>query len=155
MATEIEHKYLVKLELWKQIVPESSEIVKQGYLSSIPTSTIRVRTLGDKGFITIKGKSTGASRPEYEYEIPLSDAEELLGLFCSEVIEKVRHYVHYASNLWEVDEFHGLNSGLVVAEIELEHEDQQYEKPEWIDSDVTSDRRYSNSNLVQRPYSTW
>lgn len=155
MATEIEHKYLVKHELWKQIVPESSVVVKQGYLSSIPTSTIRVRTLGNKGFITIKGKSTGASRPEYEYEIPLTDAEELLGLFCPEVIEKVRHYVHYASNIWEVDEFQGLNSGLVVAEIELEREEQQYEKPEWIDSDVTSDRRYSNSNLVLRPYSTW
>lgn len=155
MATEIEHKYLVKYDLWKQVVPDESKAVKQGYLSSSPVSSVRVRVLGNQGFVTIKGKSTNASRLEYEYEIPLADAEEMLAKFCSQDIVKTRHYVQHGEHTWEVDEFHGLNSGLIVAEVELGHVDEQYELPEWIDVNVTSDKRYSNANLVLRPYSTW
>jgi adenylate cyclase len=155
MAIEIEHKYLVKPELWKRVIPDVSKAVKQGYLSASAVSSVRVRTMGDQGFITIKGKSAGATRFEYEYEIPLADAEEMLSKFCSEDIVKTRHYVQHGAHTWEVDEFHGLNTGLVVAEIELESADEQYELPEWIDRDVTSDKRYSNASLVLRPYSTW
>lgn len=155
MATEIEHKYLVKYDLWKQVVPDESKAVKQGYLSSSPVSSVRVRVLGDQGFVTIKGKSTNASRLEYEYEIPLADAEEMLAKFCSQDIVKTRHYVQHGEHTWEVDEFHGLNQGLIVAEIELGHVDEHYELPEWISANVTSDKKYSNANLVLRPFSTW
>lgn len=155
MAIEIEHKYLVHRELWQRVVPDVSKPVKQGYISFSPVSSVRVRILGDQGFITIKGKSTAAMRFEYEYEIPLADAEEMLSKFCSEDIVKTRHYVQHAGHTWEVDEFHGLNSGLIVAEIELSSQTEEYEKPEWIDREVTSDKRYSNASLVLRPFSTW
>lgn len=155
MPTEIEHKYLVKTELWKQIVPDDSKPVKQGYVAATPVSSVRVRVLGDKGFVTIKGKSTNASRLEYEYEIPVVEAEEMLVAFCSEDIIKTRHYVQHGSHTWEVDEFHGLNSGLFVAEIELSSVDEQYELPNWIDINVTADKRYTNANLVLKPFTTW
>lgn len=155
MPFEIEHKYLVNHDLWKQVVPDASKAVKQGYLSASAVSSVRVRVLGDQGFVTIKGKSTNASRLEYEYEIPLTDAEEMLAKFCSEDIVKTRHYVQHGPHTWEVDEFHGLNSGLIVAEIELNSVDEHYELPAWIDRDVTTDKRYSNARLVQQPFSTW
>lgn len=155
MIIEIEHKYLVKHELWKQIVPGKSVPIKQAYLSKDQSKTIRVRVAGEKGFITIKGKSVGASRPEYEYEIPLPEANELIEKFCSGVIEKTRHYVQHENKTWEVDVFDGLNKGLIVAEIELNSEDEIYSKPAWIDRDVTTDRRYANSNLIVNPFSTW
>jgi CYTH domain-containing protein len=155
MPTEIEHKYLVNHALWKQIVPDESKAVKQGYLSSSAVSSVRVRVLGDQGFVTIKGKSTNASRLEYEYEIPLAHAEEMLATFCSQDITKTRHYVQHGAHTWEVDEFHGPNAGLIVAEIELSSVDEQYELPEWIGENVTTDKRYSNANLVLRPFTTW
>jgi CYTH domain-containing protein len=155
MPTEIEHKYLVNHERWKQIVPDESKAVKQGYLSSSAVSSVRVRVLGDQGFVTIKGKSVNASRLEYEYEIPLAHAEEMLAKFCSQDIEKTRQYVKHGAHTWEVDEFHGLNSGLIVAEVELGSVDEQYELPEWVELNVTHDKRYSNANLVLRPFTTW
>lgn len=155
MIIEIEHKYLVKHELWKQIVPDKSVPIKQAYLSKDPEKTIRIRVAGEQGFITIKGKTVGAGRPEYEYEIPLEEASDLIGKFCNNLIEKTRHYVLYENKTWEVDVFEGLNTGLIVAEIELNSEDEQYEKPHWIDRDVTTDRKYANSNLVVNPYSNW
>lgn len=155
MPFEIEHKYLVKYDLWKQVVPDESKAVKQGYLSASPISSVRVRVMGDQGFVTIKGKSTNASRLEYEYEIPLADAEEMLAKFCSEDIVKTRHYVRHGNHTWEVDEFHGLNEGLIVAEIELSSTDEQYELPEWVGLNVTHDKRYSNARLVQQPFTTW
>lgn len=155
MPTEIEHKYLVKLDLWRKIIPDESKPVKQGYVSATPVSSVRVRVMGDKGFVTIKGKSTNASRLEYEYEIPLAEAEEMLSAFCSEDIIKTRHYVQHGSHTWEVDEFHGLNSGLIVAEIELSSTEEQYELPDWIDINVTADKRYTNANLVLKPFTTW
>lgn len=155
MATEIEHKYLVIPEAWKEIVPERSIDIKQGYLLTDPDKTIRVRTKGEHGYITIKGKSTGASRLEFEYEIPLADAVDLIARFCSNVIEKTRHLVIYESKVWEVDEFKGLNAGLMVAEIELTSEDERYALPRWAGKDVTEDVRYANSNLSIRPFTAW
>lgn len=155
MPTEIEHKYLVKKELWKLVIPDSSAEVKQGYLLTDPNKTIRVRTKGNKGFITIKGKSIGASRPEFEYEIPLSEAIELINGFSSNIIEKTRHYVTFENKLWEVDEFKGLNEGLIVAEIELTDENEKYSTPDWVGENVTEDQRYANSNLSIKPFTTW
>jgi len=155
MATEIEHKYLVNHQLWKDVTPKKSTYIKQGYLLSDPNKTIRVRTTNDKGFITIKGKTIGASRLEYEYEIPIQEANELLTKFCSQVIEKTRHYVDYENKLWEIDVFEGFNKGLIVAEIELTSEDEMYQKPNWIEKNVTADMRYSNSNLCANPFNTW
>jgi len=155
MAIEIEHKYLVKQDLWNRILPSKSVRIKQGYLSTEPGKSIRVRVLDQQGFITIKGASVGPKRLEYEYEIPVQDAEELLDGFCTKLVSKVRHYVQYDNHTWEVDVFDGPNLGLVIAEIELQSEDELYSKPEWIDEDITHDFRYSNSNLSLNPYSTW
>lgn len=155
MTTEIEHKYLVNKELWKKLVPDKSTEVKQAYLLTDPNVTIRVRTKGDKGYITIKGKTIGARRPEFEYEIPLADANEMIKNFATNVIEKTRHYITIDNKLWEVDEFKGLNEGLIVAEIELEHEDEKYSTPEWVEKNVTEDHKYANSNLFIKPFTTW
>lgn len=155
MPTEIEHKYLVDESLWKNITPGKSVQVRQAYLLTDPDKTIRVRTKGEKGFITIKGRTTGASRPEFEYEIPLDEANELISRFCSNLIEKTRHYVAHEGKLWEVDVFEGLNAGLIVAEIELGSEEELYAKPVWVGMNVTRDAKYANSNLTMKPYSTW
>lgn len=155
MPTETEHKYLVDKKLWKQIKSDNRVVIRQGYLSTDPDKTIRVRTSGEKGFITIKGKTVGATRPEFEYEIPLSEANQLINDFCKNIVEKTRHYVNYENKTWEVDVFEGLNSGLIVAEIELESEDELYARPDWVGLNVTTDNRYANSNLSVKPYSTW
>lgn len=155
MATEIEHKYLIKPELWKKVIPYERVDIRQGYLLTDPAKTLRVRTKGKTGYITIKGKTQGASRAEFEYEIPLADALELLTGFCSQVIEKTRHLVLYEGKTWEVDEFKGLNAGLIVAEIELSSEDENYDLPDWVDKNVTNDLRYANSNLSVKPFSSW
>lgn len=155
MPTEIEHKYLIHAERWKNVVPERSEEVKQAYLHSEPGKTIRVRTMGDKGFITIKGKTVNASRPEFEYEIPLGDANELIRNFTTNLIEKIRHFVMHENMLWEVDEFKGLNAGLWIAEIELSHENETYALPDWVNENVTGEKKYSNSRLAEKPFCKW
>ncbi len=155
MATEIEHKYLIIKEHWKVVVPDQSIRIRQGYLLTDPEKTIRVRTKGDKGYLTVKGKSSGSSRPEFEYEIPLADAEELLDKFCSSLVEKTRHLVLHDNKTWEVDEFFGLNEGLIVAEIELTHEKEVYLTPHWVGQNVTNNSQYANSNLSLRPFTTW
>ena len=155
MAMETEHKYLVNENDWKKIVPEKSLPVKQAYLFANKNKTIRLRQIGEKAFITIKGKTQGASRPEYEYEIPLADALEMIEQFCSKLIEKTRHYVKHKNKTWEVDVFEGLNKGLIIAEIELSSENEDYELPEWLGENVTTDHRYANSNLSQNPYTNW
>ncbi len=155
MAVEIEYKYLVKLDLWNEVSPAKSVRIIQGYISTEPSKSIRVRMLDQKGFITIKGMAERAKRLEYEYEIPGQDAKELLDSFCTKLVSKTRYYVQHENHTWEVDVFDGLNSGLVVAEIELQSEDEAYSKPEWLGEDVTHDFRYSNSNLSLNPYSTW
>lgn len=155
MIIEIEHKYSVHRQIWETIQPERSVKVNQAYLHSDISKTIRVRVMGNRGYITIKGKTNSASRPEYEYEIPVEEARELIANFAYNVIEKTRHYVTYAGNVWEVDEFYGANEGMLIAEIELKSEDQHYEIPEWIHENITSDRRYSNAYLAEHPYKTW
>jgi CYTH domain-containing protein len=120
-----------------------------------PNKTVRIRIADKQAFITIKGKSTGMSRSEYEYEIPVADAEELLNDFCGSVITKKRYEVRFAGKLWEVDEFLGDNKGLFVAEIELSSEIEAFELPDWISTEVTADKRYFNSSLSIKPYTTW
>jgi adenylate cyclase len=154
MGMEIERKFLVKGEAWKQ--QGRRELLRQGYLSSHPERTVRVRIAGDKALMTIKSKSVGASRGEWEYPLPMEDAAEFLDKLCEQpIIEKYRHRIDFAGFIWEVDEFLGVNAGLVVAEIELPSEEQQFEKPDWVGEEVTHEQRYYNSALVAHPFSTW
>ena len=154
MGIEIEKKFLLKGGEWKQLAVGIA--YRQGYLNSVKERTVRVRTINDKGFLTIKGVSVGATRLEYEYEIPLEDAQALLNELCEKpLIEKNRYKVDFGGFTWEIDEFFGQNDGLIVAEIELESEDQSFDKPQWVGEEVTGDSRYFNSNLIKNPYSQW
>ncbi len=154
MATEIERKYLVVGDAWRALGHGTA--YRQGYLSTVKERTVRVRTIGDKGFLTIKGITVGATRSEYEYKIPVADADEILDDLCEKpIIEKNRYKIPIGGVTWEVDEFFGVNDGLIVAEIELQSEDQSFQKPDWIGEEVTSDPRYFNANLIARPFSTW
>jgi len=152
---EIEKKFLVKGD-FRPFVSKSTRIV-QGYLSSVPERTVRVRIKGDKGFLTIKGigNVSGASRFEFEKEITVAEASELLNICEPGVIDKVRHLVKAAPYVFEVDEFHGENEGLTVAEIELPDENAAFTKPEWLGEEVTGDKRYYNSMLMKNPYTKW
>lgn len=155
MAQEIERKFLVSGD-FKPQVSRHTRIV-QGYLSSVPERTVRVRIKGEQGFLTIKGigSASGASRYEWEREIPLAEAEELLAICEPGVIDKTRHLVELAGKTFEVDEFHGDNQGLTVAEIELSTEDEAFERPVWLGQEVTGDARYYNSMLMKNPYKSW
>ena len=154
MAVEIERKFLVRNDDWRQGAVGTN--YRQGYLSIDPERTVRVRIAGDKGFLTIKGKTEGMSRSEFEYPIPLEEAAQLLDALCLRpMIEKIRYCVTYAGNLWEIDEFAGENEGLILAEIELATSDQQVELPPWAGEEVTSDARYYNASLSQIPYRDW
>jgi CYTH domain-containing protein len=153
MAEEIERKFLLKNDTWKAAA--SGTRFRQGYLSTVKERTVRVRLEGDRGFLTVKGISTGAVRKEYEYEIPVQEAGELLGLCEQPLIEKTRCRIEHKGLTWEVDEFEGKNRGLVLAEIELDSEDQEIELPCWIGREVTDDPRYFNANLVKNPFNTW
>ncbi len=154
MGVEIERKFLLRGEQWRHLA--AGVFYRQGYLSTQRQHTVRVRTAGKRGFLTIKGSATGLIRPEFEYEIPLEDAVVLLDTLCEKpLIEKKRYRVEYGGFTWEIDEFFGENSGLVVAEIELADEDQQFAVPPWIGREVTGDPRYFNSSLIHHPYSRW
>ena len=155
MATEIERKFLVNGDFKSAVT--GSQRITQGYLCSIPERTVRVRIKGDKGFITIKGigSASGASRYEWEKEIPVEEVNELLALCEPGVIDKTRYLVKSGAHTFEVDEFYGDNDGLTVAEVELSSEDEQFEKPEWLAEDVTGDVRYYNSMLMKTPFKTW
>ena len=154
MGVEIEKKFLLAGNDWKELAEGAS--YRQGYLSSVKERTVRVRTIRDKGFLTIKGISVGATRLEYEYEIPFEEANELLNELCEKpLIEKNRYKVNLGEHTWEIDEFFGENEGLVVAEIELESEKQQFIKPPWVGEEVTGDPRYFNSNLINNPFKQW
>jgi len=154
MGIEIERKFLVEGDAWRTL--GTSTLLRQGYLSTDAARTVRVRIDGDQAFLTIKGKSVGASRGEWEYPIPVAEAAELLDGLCQQpLVEKVRHRIAAGPHTWEVDEFLGANAGLVVAEIELASEDEAFDKPAWIGRDVTGDARYFNSRLISHPYSTW
>lgn len=155
MAQEIERKFLVKGE-FKKFAAKQTRIT-QGYLSSIPERTVRVRVKGDKGFITIKGigNAGGASRYEWEKEIPIAEVNELLKICEPGVIDKTRYNVPIGKFTFEVDEFYGENEGLVVAEVELKSESDVFEKPEWLGSEVTGDVKYYNSMLMKNPFTKW
>jgi adenylate cyclase len=154
VGVEIERKFLLAGDGWRAL--GQPVLLRQGYLSSDPERVVRVRVEGDQSYITIKGRSSGATRGEWEYPIPLADANELLERLCQQpIVEKYRSKIEFAGNVWEVDEFVGVNQGLVLAEIELQAEDQAFDKPDWIGADVTDDKRYYNSNLVRHPYSSW
>lgn len=154
MPKEIERKFLVLDDSYKKLT--RGVLYKQGYLNSLPDRTVRVRVFDQKGFITVKGKAKGLTRLEYEYGIPYNDAVEMIELLCEKpVIEKLRFKLEANGSTWEVDEFLGDNEGLVIAEIELESEEQEFEKPSWVGEEVTMYSKYSNSNLVKAPYKTW
>jgi adenylate cyclase len=155
MANEIERKFLVKGD-FKKFASKATRIV-QGYLSSVPERTVRVRIKGDKGFITIKGigNTSGATRYEWEKEIPINEVEELLKICEPGVIDKTRYLVKVGDHTFEVDEFYGENNGLVLAEIELSSESEKFEKPEWLGEEVTGDTRFYNSMLMKNPYTKW
>ncbi|MDT0643623.1 CYTH domain-containing protein [Zunongwangia sp. F363] len=153
---EIERKFLVVSEAFKNQAEKKEKIV-QAYLNSHPERTVRVRTKGEKAYITIKGKSSenGLSRFEWEKEIAIQDAENLLKLAEPEPIEKLRYEVKIGQHTFEVDEFSGSNKGLIVAEVELNSEDEKFEKPEWLGKEVTGNKRYYNSLLSKNPYKNW
>ena len=153
MAEEIERKFLLKNDTWKTAA--SGTRFRQGYLSTVKERTVRVRLEGDRGFLTVKGLSTGAVRKEYEYEIPVQEAGALLNLCEQPLIEKTRYRIENKGLTWEVDEFEGKNRGLILAEIELDSEDQEIELPCWIGREVTDDPKYFNANLVKNPFNTW
>ncbi len=154
MGKEIERKFLVKSDEWKALA--KGKYYRQGYLSTVKERVVRVRTIDDKGFLTIKGLTIGVSRSEFEYSIPAEDANIMLDNLCEKpIIEKYRAKVEYGGLIWEIDEFHGENEGLTVAEVELKDENQQIELPSWIGEEVSGDPRYFNSNLIANPYTKW
>lgn len=152
MQIEIERKFLVKGEGWKK---SEGVFFCQGYLNRDKERTVRVRVAGDKAFLTIKGLTRGISRSEFEYEIPVDHASEMLKICDGPLIEKIRYTLDYQGFLWEIDEFLGENKGLVIAEIELESQGQEFEKPDWVGDEVTDDAKYFNSNLAVFPFSRW
>ena len=155
MATEIEKKFLVRGEFMTDVT-DATDII-QGYLVRKPERTVRVRIRGDKGYITVKGQTgeSGMERFEWEYEIPVEDARDLLRLCEPYAVLKTRHLVPFKGHIFEVDVFHAENEGLVMAEIELDSSDEEFEKPEWLGEEVTSDPRYYNSYLSVKPYGIW
>lgn len=153
MAVEIERKFLVANEAWREQISSSTRIA-QGYLCTDPERTVRVRTKGEAAFLTIKGKNAGISRTEFEYAIPVADALAMLEL-CPNVLDKTRHLVEIDGHTFEIDEFHGANAGLIVAELELATEESTYPQPVWLGAEVSGDARYYNSALSTTPFSQW
>ena len=155
MAKEIEHKFTVKSDKYKSLATPT--LYRQGYIPTTNGMTVRVRIAGEKGFVTFKDKTIGMSRNEFEYEIPVAEACQMLVTLCDKPqIEKYRYVIPAEQGLkWEVDEFLGDNAGLVVAEIEVPAEDTKFSLPEWIDNEVTGDKKYNNSQLCKKPYKEW
>jgi CYTH domain-containing protein len=154
MGQEIERKFLVNGDAWRSLGKATR--YRQGYLSTVKERTVRVRTVADKAYLTIKGVSRGITRVEFEYEIPGEDAAALLAGLCERpLIEKDRYKIPYGGHIWEVDEFFGDNDGLILAEVEVKSADQVVEKPEWVGREVSDDPRYFNANLIANPYRNW
>ena len=154
MAKEIERKFLVIGNDWRSLAKGTH--YRQGYLNSIKERTVRIRTIDDKAFLTIKGPTVGVTRQEFEYEIPYTECVEMLEHLAEQpIIEKIRYKIAIDELVWEIDEFLGVNKGLIVAEVELQNENQEFIKPEWIGEEVSGDPRYFNSNLVNHPYTSW
>lgn len=154
MALEIERKFLLKNDDWRELA--TGKPYRQGYIKNDVSSAVRVRIAGDQAFLTIKSEVTGATRLEYEYLIPMNDAEEMLEKLCKKPqIEKMRYVIQIDDLTWEVDEFFAENEGLIVAEVELESENQHVSLPSWVGEEVTGDPKYYNANLIEHPYKNW
>jgi len=157
LALEIERKFLLSSDAWRGLVTQST-LYRQGYLTpSVQGSkaSVRVRVEGEHGVLNIKSVRLGIQRHEYEYAIPLAEANEMLDTLCGSIIEKTRHRVPFAAHEWEIDEFHGDNAGLIVAEIELSAVDEMFARPAWLGGEVTEDARYYNVALANKPFNTW
>jgi len=154
MALEIERKFLVRRGAWR--APDNGTHYRQGYLSTDPARSVRIRLAGERAWLTIKGETDGITRTEYEYPIPATDAHDMLDRLCKQpLIEKTRYRVEVAGLVWEVDEFDGANAGLVIAEVELAAADQHILLPDWIGEEVTDDPRYYNASLIANPFTRW
>jgi len=154
MGIEIERKFLIDTDMLPPL--HNGYTIKQGYIKTVDHTTVRVHIRNEEAFLTIKGKSVGASRLEFEYPIPLQDADNMLDNLCqTSVIDKTRYLVEHEGHVWEVDVFEGSNKGLIVAEVELDSEDEVFSLPSWVTQEVTDDIRYFNSNLVENSYSQW
>jgi CYTH domain-containing protein len=153
MGKEIERRYLLQSDAWRG--QTEGVWLKQGYLSVEAARTVRVRIQGERAWLTLKSAISAVSRHEFEYPIPLADAETILATMCPMVVEKQRHRIEHGGLIWEVDVFAGDNAGLVLAEVELAHEDQAFEAPPWLGAEVTHDPRYTNAYLSQHPWPTW
>ena len=154
MGIEIERKFLINKNKLSDL--KNGYTIKQGYIQTIDHTTVRVRIRNKEAFLTIKSKSLGASRLEFEYPIPLQDANEMLNKLChTSRIEKTRYLIKHKGHLWEIDIFEGKNKGLIIAEIELESEDEKFAIPNWVTKEVTDDIKYFNSNLIENPYLDW
>lgn len=155
MGIEIERKFLLRSEAWRDLVSKSMPI-KQAYLLGSEKASVRVRITGEQANLNIKSATLGITRKEYEIPLTLPDAEEILRDLCqTPAIDKTRYLVPFGDHVWEIDEFHGANDGLIVAEIELSHADEAFTKPDWIGEEVSDDVRYYNVSLIQHPYGTW
>lgn len=155
MASEIERKFLVRDESWREQVSRSARM-RQGYLVTDAIRSVRVRIADDKAHLNIKSATLGVSRSEYEYPIPLEDAEEMLDTLCGKlVLEKTRHFVHHGDHVWEIDVFEGDNAGLVMAEVELKDPQEAFARLPWLGDEVSHDKRYYNAYLISHPYKSW
>jgi len=155
MPKEIERKFLVEPEAWKQFKKPEGKHYRQGYITGSDEVTIRVRVAESKGYLTLKSKTIGISRDEFEYEVPYEEAIAMMNSFTKVGTEKIRYKIPAGDLVWEVDEFLGANAGLLVAEIELQNENQAFDKPSWVGKEVSDDHRYFNSSLAVRPYGDW
>ena len=154
MGTETERKFLVRNDAWRAAAVDGRRL-RQGYVAIDGLNTVRVRTDGERAWLTLKGPQSGITRPEFEYEIPRADAAGLMGLCRGRIVEKVRCRVPSGGRVWEIDEFLGANTGLVVAEIELSEQDERFERPEWLGKEVSADPRYLNASLSLKPFGDW
>ena len=154
MKVEIERKFLVKNQDWKKLIVEKHSI-QQGYLNTDKSCNVRVRIMNSAAFITIKGKRVNTARPEFEYEIPLNDAESILKLTKNSIIKKTRFTVNHKGQIWEIDQFEGDNQGLVIAEIELKQKDEVISLPNWIGTEISNDERFYNLSLSSNPFKNW
>ncbi|MFO1352453.1 MAG: CYTH domain-containing protein [Gammaproteobacteria bacterium] len=154
MPTEIERKFLIRSDGWRSAAYRS-ERMRQGYIANGQKASVRVRVAGARAVLNIKAAAAGARRAEYEYVLSVADAEEMLATLCPQLIEKTRYWAQYAGHVWEVDVFEGLNTGLIVAEIELAHVNEVFALPPWIGKEVTGERRYYNAALAERPFTRW
>ena len=155
MGIEIERKFLVNHHVWAAVKPSNGTVYRQGYLTKGQAATVRVRLAGAQAWLTIKGRATGLARSEYEYPIPMADAQQLLDELAVSELLKTRYIVIHEGKRWEVDEFHGSNEGLLLAEMELQSEDESFNLPPWVQQEVTGDKKYNNSYLAEYPFGSW